>query len=373
MIDKSKQLATPIDVRERKRLDTLFSRISFIVDNARRRISRSVDSEMVEAYWKIGREIIEEEQQGQSRAGYGERIIGNLSERMIGRYGKGFAQANLKYMRRFYSAYPKLLGGQIGHAVRGQFGLENKLNPNLAWTHYRVLTKVESPKIRAFYEIEAVKNGWSSRELERQIDSLLFERLARSRDKKGVMRLALKGQEVRKPEDAIKDPIILEFLGLPESHKLVESKVEEALTDNLRLFLLELGMGFSFLDRQQRLTLDGDHFYVDLVFYHTILKAYILIDLKVGKLTHADIGQMQLYVNFYDQERRNTGDNPTIGLILCTNKNDAAVRYTLGKMGQRIFASRYKLHLPSEADLVNEIRRELRFMKVIKRRPSQSR
>jgi predicted nuclease of restriction endonuclease-like (RecB) superfamily len=276
-------------------------------------------------------------------------------------------------MRLFYLAYPNLLGPEIHHAVRDESGggpahapkrrkagSTGRLNPDLSWTHYRSLTKVESSQARDFYEIEAVRNHWSSRELDRQINSLLYERLAKSRDKKGLMRLATEGQEIRAPGDVFKDPVVLEFIGLPESHRLVESELEEALLTNLQAFLLELGKGFAFLARQRRITLGGDHFYVDLVFYHVVLKCYVLLDLKVDKLTHADVGQMQLYVNYYDETQRTAGDNPTLGLILCVDKNDLMVRYTLGKENRQIFASRYKLHLPSERELAEEIRRELR-------------
>jgi predicted nuclease of restriction endonuclease-like (RecB) superfamily len=225
------------------------------------------------------------------------------------------------------------------------------------------LLRVDAPEARAFYEIEALANAWSARELERQINSLLFERLAKSKDKPGLMQLANQGQTVAKPADIFKDPVVMEFLGMPESPRLVESKLEQALVDNLQAFLLELGRGFAFVSRQERITLDGDHFNIDLVFYHTILKCYVLIDLKVGKLTHGDLGQMQLYVNYYDRERRTEGDNPTLGLILCTDKNDAVVKYTLGRDHRRtIFTSRYKLHLPTEAELRAEMQRELREM-----------
>ena len=235
------------------------------------------------------------------------------------------------------------------------------MHPNLSWSLYRHLLRVESSNARAFYEIEALQNNWSARELERQINSLLYERLALSKDKKGLMRLAKKGQEIQTPVDVFKDPVVMEFLGLPEVPKLVESALEQALINNLQAFLLELGKGFAFLSRQERITLDGDHFYIDLVFYHTVLKCFVLIDLKVGKLTHQDLGQLQLYVNYYDRERRTEGDNPTLGLILCTDKNDAVVRYTLGPDQQKkIFASRYKLYLPTEAELQAEVRRELR-------------
>jgi len=248
--------------------------------------------------------------------------------------------------------------------VRSESWAPGQLHPNLSWTHYRTLLRVDKPVARAFYEIEALKNNWSARELERQINSLLYERLAKSKDKAGLLKLATKGQEIQRPADVFKDPVVIEFLGLPESPKLVESHLEEALINNLQAFLLELGKGFAFVSRQERITLDGDHFYVDLVFYHTVLKCYVLIDLKVGKLTHGDLGQLQLYVNYYDQERRTRGDNPTLGLILCTDKNDAVVRYTLGPhQEKKIFASRYKLHLPTEAELKAEIRRELEVLR----------
>jgi predicted nuclease of restriction endonuclease-like (RecB) superfamily len=223
---------------------------------------------------------------------------------------------------------------------------------------------VDSAEPHAFYEIEAIKNNWSARELERQKNSLLHERLALSKDKKGLMSLATKGHAVQRPADVFKDPVVIEFLGLPESPRLVETDLEQALINNLQSFLLELGKGVAFVARQERLTIDGDHFYIDLVFYHTVLKCYVIIDLKTGKLTHQDLGQLQLYVNYYDRERRTKGDNPTLGLILCADKNDAVVKYTLGpEQEKKIFASRYKLHLPSEAELKAEIRREIKLFR----------
>ena len=218
--------------------------------------------------------------------------------------------------------------------------------------------RVENPQARSFYEIESVKNNWSARELERQKGSLLFERLALSKDKKGLMKLAQKGQELQTYEDMIKDPYVLEFTGLPARTRLYESKLEQALIDNLSRFLLELGKGFTFVARQKRISLEGDHFYIDLVFYNTILKCFVLIDLKIGKLIHQDIGQMQMYVNFYDRDIRQRDDNPTVGLVLCEDKKDAVVRYTLPQRNKRIFASRYKLYLPTEEELLKELRRE---------------
>ncbi|MFA5141236.1 MAG: PDDEXK nuclease domain-containing protein, partial [Elusimicrobiota bacterium] len=285
-------------------------------------------------------------------------------------YGRGYSFQNLSFIRQFFQRYPHLLGPEPilytvcreSSGVARQAGGEwspGRLNPALSWSQYRTLLRVEDPRARGFYEIEAAKNGWVVRELARQIDSLLYERLAKSKDKDDLLRLALKGQEVQKPTDVFKDPFVIEFTGLPESAGLVESGLEKALTDNLQRFLLELGKGFAFMSRQERITLDGDHFYVDLVFYHAVLKCYVLVDLKSGKLTHQDLGQMLFYVNYFDKERRSRGDRPTLGLILCTDKNDAVVRYTLGKGQKKIFASRYQLHLPTEAELSAELRREL--------------
>lgn len=368
----------------------LYTRVREILESARTRMARSVNTTQVVANWLVGREIVEEEQQGNKRADYGERLMHALSARLQREYGEGYGLSSLKSIRSFYLAYPELLSGEKGHALRGLLSLSSKshalrglsslvpssplshpargrswspgqLHANLSWTHYRTLLRAESPAARAFYEIEASQQCWSARELERQIASLLFERLAKSRDKAGVRRLATKGQEILSPADIFKDPVVMEFIGLPESHRLVESDVEQALLNQLQSFLLELGKGFAFVARQQRVTLDGDHFYIDLVFYHVVLKCYVLLDLKVGKLTHTDLGQLQLYVNYFDREKRTPGDHPTLGLILCTDKNDAVVKYTLGDEQQKkIFASRYKFHLPTEAALKAEVRRELK-------------
>jgi predicted nuclease of restriction endonuclease-like (RecB) superfamily len=377
----------------------LYERIRQILESARTSASRTVNTTQVVANWLIGREIVEEEQKGKKRARYGEELLKDLSERLTEDFEKGWSVRNLEYCRNFYLEYPVLLEDQKSNAVRSislsyppvddrhisnaagaeseteiataipnapraKFWQPGQLHPNLSWTHYRRLVRVERTDARAFYEIEAIKNNWSARELERQINSLLYERLALSKDEKGLMRLAKKGQEIQRPIDAFKDPVVMEFLDLPSSPKLVESDLEQALINNLQTFLLELGKGFAFVSRQERITLDGDHFYIDLVFYHTILKCFVLIDLKVGKLTHQDLGQIQLYVNYFDRERRTEGDNPTLGLILCTDKNDAVVRYTLGPdQEKKIFASRYKLYLPTEAELQAELRRELRQLR----------
>jgi predicted nuclease of restriction endonuclease-like (RecB) superfamily len=379
----------------------VYERIRQILESARSSVARTVNTTQVIANWLIGREIVEEEQRGKRRAGYGEELLKDLSDRLTKDCEKGWSVRNLEYCRNFYAEYPVLIDIQKSNAVRSIFTITptgnehipnvlrsdsksaaseglaiekgyalrsetwqpGQLHPNLSWTHYRTLMRVDKAGARAFYEIEAIDNSWSARELERQLNSLLYERLALSKDKKGVMRLALKGQTIQRPADVFKDPVVMEFLGLPASPRLVESNLEEALINNLQAFLLELGKGFAFVARQERITLDGDHFYIDLVFYHTILKCFVLIDLKVGKLTHQDLGQLQLYVNYYDRERRTKGDNPALGLILCTDKNDAVVRYTLGPDQQKkIFASRYKLYLPTEAELQAELRRELRLL-----------
>ncbi len=373
----------------------LYTRIRQILESARAYAARSVNTAQVIANWLIGREIVEEEQRGKRRAGYGEKLLGDLSRRLQAEFGGGYSVDNLEWFRQFYLGYPGLLvaqnsdalrrnssGTPISEAVRRESVLDvlrgpgttrhaprseswqpGLLHSSLSWTHYRTLLRVDKPETRAFYEIEAIKHNWSARELERQINSLLYERLALSRDKKGLMRLATKGHEVQQPTDAFKDPVVMEFLGLPESPRLVETELEQALIDNLRAFLLELGKGFAFVARQERLTLDGDHFYIDLVFYHVVLKCFVIVELKTGKLTHQDLGQLQLYVNYYDRERRTEGDNPTLGLILCADKNDTVVKYTLGPDQQKtIFASRYKLHLPTEAELRAELQREVRAL-----------
>lgn len=381
MATKTKKSAVTATV-----IPPLYERVREILDAARSNIARTVNTTQVVANWLIGREIVEEEQQGKRRADYGRQLMAQLSEALTAAYGRGWSVRQLEYCRNFYCAYPSLVAMEksnavraefpeaaILHAVRGEFASmaaqpavgcqAGQLNPNLSWTHYRTLLKVNRAEARAFYEIEAARNNWSARELERQINSLLFDRLAKSRDKKGLMRLAVHGQEVAQPIDVLKDPLVLEFLDMPESPRLVESKLEQALIGNLETFLLELGKGFAFVSRQERITLDGDHFYIDLVFYHTVLKCFVLIDLKVGKLTHADLGQIQFYVNYYDRERRTEGDNPTLGLILCPDKNDAVVKYTLGEQQERnIFTSRYQLYLPTVEELENELRRELRFL-----------
>jgi predicted nuclease of restriction endonuclease-like (RecB) superfamily len=324
----------------------LAGRITTIIEIARKRVQSVVDHEMVLAYWEIGREIVEDEQKGEKRAGYGEYVLKNLTTALTSQYGKGFDYSNLKNMRQFYKTYP------IGDALRSQ----------LSWTHYRLLMRIDDSHKRSFYEIESAAGNWSTREMERQMNSMLFERLALSLDKEGVLALAREGQVMREPTDLVKDPYVLEFLGLPQSDVLYEKELESALLEHMQKFLLELGKGFSFVSRQKRITLDGDHFYIDLVFYNYILKCFVLIDLKIGKLAHQDMGQMQMYVNYYTREMMNDGDNPPIGILLCDSKSEAVVRYTLPEVNNQIFASRYKLYLPTEEELRLELMKDRKLL-----------
>jgi predicted nuclease of restriction endonuclease-like (RecB) superfamily len=329
----------------------IYFRVKTILDEARLKVYKAVNSAMVNAYWEIGRVIVEEEQKGNTKAEYGQKLLENLSARLSLDFGKGFDASNLSIMRKLYLTYPIL----------------DALRQELSWTHYRILIRIDNMQARNFYEIECIKNNWSARELERQKSSLLFERLALSKDKKGLLKLANKGQELQTYEDMIKYPYVLEFTGLAPQEKLYEKKLEQAIIDNLSKFILELGRGFTFVARQKRITLDGDHFYIDLVFYNTILKCYVLIDLKTGKLTHQDIGQMQMYVNYYDRELKQSNDNFTVGLVLGEDKKDAVVRYNLPENNKQIFASRYKLYLPTEKELKSELRKDRKIIEFNKK------
>ena len=353
-------------MNELDRLDSLYHKASCYIEHARQNIQRTVDSEIVKAYWLIGRDIIEEEQAGKERASYGREILKILSEKLTNKYKRGFSVDTLERARKFYFIYSHVASQEKSatplRISSGAIVEENlpKFSPNLSWAHYLLLIRVKRDEARKFYEVESLKNHWSSRELHRQISSLLFERVSKSKNKDELLKLACKGQEINTPDDAIKDPIVLEFLGLPESHQLIESKLEEALILNMQQFLLELGKSFAFVARQKRLTLEGDHFYADLVMYNIALKCYVIIDLKTHALTHADLGQMQLYVNYFDQEVKFENDNPTIGLVLCTGKNESMVKYMLGDNAKKIFASTYQFHLPTEKELEAELKREIK-------------
>lgn len=367
MTKSSKNKLIPISqiAIQNSNIENLYNKVVRYVDHARGTIHRTIDTEMVKAYWLIGRDAVEEEQNGQERALYGKFILKNLSERLSKKYGRGFSVDTLEKVRKFYLTYSSHIAHVEKSATPSRISEMPVFSSNLSWSHYELLMRVSRVSARQFYEVEAQKNNWAVRELRRQIGSLLFDRLAKSKDKTGLLKLSYKGQEVNKPEDAIKDPMILEFLNLPESHRLIESKLEEALYNDLQKFLLELGKGFAFVARQKRLTLDGQHFYADLVFYSIPLKAYIIVDVKTTELTHADLGQIMLYVNYFDKEVRVEGDNPTIGIVLCTKKNNKMVEYCLGENAKQIFASTYQFHLPTVEELESELKKEIEQFKLL--------
>lgn len=317
--------------------ENLYYKVSELLKQAQSNVVQTVNKTMVTTYFEIGRMIVEEEQKGKERAEYGQQLINELSYKLSTEFGKGFSPTNIKQMRSFYLIYSK------GQTVSDEF--------NLSWSHYLKLMRIDDENERRFYEIETYKNNWSLRELQRQYDSALYTRLALSRDKKKVIELSEKGLIIEKPKDAIKDPYVLEFIGLPERPSYTESDLEQKLIDKLEHFLLELGTGFTFVARQKRITFDEKHFRIDLVFYNRILKCFVLIDLKIGELKHQDIGQMQMYVNYYDREIKLKDENQTIGLILCQNKSEAVVEYTLPENNEQIFASKYQTVLPSKERL----------------------
>ena len=315
----------------------IYDEISNLLKEARKSIVSNINTTMTKTYFLIGKRIVEEEQNGNERAIYGENLIKTLSKRLTEEFGKGFSKTNLKQMKSFYIAYRK------GQTVSDQF--------KLSWSHYLILMRMENIEERNFYEIESIQNNWSLRELRRQIDSALYERLVLSRDKAKIKELAFKGQVIEKPEDVVKDPYILEFLGLEEQSDYSENKLETEIINNLEKFLLELGKGFTFVGRQVRFTFDEKHFRVDLVFYNRILKCFVLIDLKIGEVTHQDLGQMQMYVNYYDRYVRLPDENKSIGIIICREKNDTLVKLTLPEDNNQIFASKYMTVLPSKEEL----------------------
>ncbi len=340
----------------------LLNRVSTIIAEARRKTVRQINTIITQTYWEIGRIIIEEEQKGKQRAKYGEALIKKLSKDLTKRFGKGFTTANLWNIRQFYLTYPKLYAPRTESTDEKLYALRRELT----WTHFRILMRVENEIARKFYEIETTKNNWSTRELDRQINSLLFERVSLSKNKKGVIELAKKGQVIEKPEDAIKDPYVLEFLGLPERTLYSESTLEQTLIDHLQEFILELGKGFTFVARQKRITIDNEHYYIDLVFYHRILRCLVLIDLKVGKLDHKDVGQMNFYLNYIKDKEMLHDENLPIGIILCTesNRSRAFVEYALGGLSNKVFVSKYKLYLPTKKELEQEIKKESAYLRL---------
>ena len=364
-----------------KRRD-LAERIITLVEEAKRKVVSAVNVALVYTYYEVGRMIVEEEQCGKKRAEYGKAQLQGLSKKLTVQLGKGWGAENLRLMRKLYLVFSKEIQNAvleipsdsvnpvcpIGEAktasqskiVSGVYEIKKATYPfRLSWSHYLVLMRIDNPDERRFYEIEAAENGWDLDELKRQFNSSLYERLALSRDKKGVLELSKRGQIVRKPEDAVKDPYVLEFLGLEEKAQYSETELESRIIEHVEQFMLEMGKGFILVGRQVRFTFEEKHFRVDLVFYNRILRGFVVVDLKTGELTHQDIGQMQMYVNYYDRMVKMAEENPTIGILLCADKNDAIVEMTLPKGQHRIFASKYLTILPDKETLRALVRKQL--------------
>ena len=379
MTKPAKEVATP-------QPDALFGRVAAILDQARGNVVRAVNTQMVLAYWLIGREIVQELQGGEERAAYGKQVVETLSAYLTEHYGKGFSAQTLWKFRLFYQAFSdrfpnlspagrelaatgkmSLLGiemdkQRIPHPAGGESA--QGFSPPLSWSHYRALMRVENLVARDFYEREAIECGWSKVQLERQIHSFYFDRIVANRGQKGLLsdgRERLPGEWVE-PSQVLKSPLVLEFLGLPDPPHLHENRLEQAIIDNLQNFLLELGKGFSFVARQKHIRFGDQDYYVDLVFYNYVLKCFLLLDLKMGKLTHADVGQMDGYVRLYEDQFKIPGDNPTIGLLLCSDKTEAVAKYSILSESKQIFASKYMLSLPTEEQLRLEIERERRLI-----------
>lgn len=335
-------------------IEGLLHQIRAVVQQARQRSYSAVNAAMVNAYWHIGRHIVEFEQAGQTRAAYGLRVLPELSRRLTQELGAGYSQVNLKYFRQFYLCFP------IGHTACDQSAVQPQLPP-LTWSHFRMLLRVQTSEARSWYAQEAVTQGWSVRALDRQISTLYFERLLSSQDKTALRSEAanlIQTQAAPDPRDFIRDPYVLEFLQAQPGAVLYEKDLEQGLLDQLQKFLLELGKGFAFVARQRHLRVEDEDAFVDLVFYNYILKCFVLIELKVGKLSHQDVGQLDMYVRVFDQHIRQPGDNPTIGLILCSERNEAVARYSLLADSEQVFASRYQPWLPTEAELQAELTRD---------------
>jgi len=366
--------------------DSLFQRVTSILEQARGNVVRSVNANMVLAYWLIGREIVQALQGGDARAEYGKQVVEKLSTRLTKEYGRGFSTTNLWYFRQFYQVYmgrmgiPHLSGGESTggeklHLSGGELARSEKYDPSnsdatqgfssqLSWSHYRALMRVQDEQARVFYEQESVECGWSKTQLERQIQSSYYQRIVANGGKEGLTRHdreRLLGDSTS-PRHILKSPYVLEFLDLPDSKELHESTLEQAIIDNLQSFLLELGKGFSFVARQKHMRFEDDDFYVDLVFYNFMLKCFLIIDLKIGKLTHRDVGQMDGYVRLFEDRFKVAGDNPTIGLILCSDKNEAVAKYSVLSEGRQVFAAKYLQFLPSEQELKLEIERERKLI-----------
>jgi len=342
-MDENKNKLQPIEssLPEPGELE-FFKSVCELIQQARRSVEKNINTTMTITYYEIGRRIIEKEQHGEKRAQYGKRILQGLSDYLTENLGKGFSVENLKLMRRFYVIYSKI---QIGQSPITQF------NQHISWTHYVQLMRIANEDERRFYELEIAENGWSIREFQRQFDTSLYERLALSRDKDKVRELSVKGQIIESPQDLFKDPYVLEFTGLPEKSSYTETELEQKLIDHLQQFLLELGKGFAFMGRQVRFTFEEESFFVDLVFYNRLLRCFVLIDLKIGRIKHNDVGQMQTYVNYYDRKVKLSDENPTIGIVLCKDKKEALVEMMLPEEQNQIFAACYQTVLPSKEQL----------------------
>lgn len=325
------------------RIEDLYFKISAIIDKARQTVKTTVNTAMVYSYFEIGRYIVEEEQNGKTRAEYGKAVLKQLSERLTASYGEGWTYSNLRQIRQFYNTYSNLTNS----VCQIQF--------SLSWSHYLILMRIANPEERSFYEIECKEQDWSVRQLSRQVNSSLYERLALSRDKKEVMRLASEGQNIEKKKDILKNPLTLEFLGLKPDSAYSETKLENAIISRLQDFLLEMGKGFLFEARQKRFTFNEKHFFVDLVLYNRLLQCYVLIDLKIDELSHQDLGQMQMYVNYFDRFVKRDFEKPTIGILLCKQKDDALVELTLPS-DSNIYAQEYQLYLPEKQILQEKLK-----------------
>ena len=328
-------------IKDNIQFNTIFNNIKELVVNSRNKVYTTVNIEMLKLYWNIGK-IIMGIQQGDERAKYGDSILEKLSEKLTNEFGKGFSKRNLERMRKFYICFP----------------ITTTVSSQLSWSHYLELIKIEDKSKRNFYFNECINTKWSVRELQRQRDSLLYERLLLSADKEKVLELSEKGQILKTSKDLVKDPFVLEFLDIKENTYYLESDLEKNILEHLKEFLLELGKGFGYVGNQVRITLNEEHFYPDLVFYNRILKCFVIIDLKIGKVTHQDIGQMQMYVNYYDREIKQRDENQTIGILLSTNKNETVVKYTLPQSNETIFSTEYKLHMPTEQELISAVEEE---------------
>jgi len=320
----------------------MLNQIKQVMIDARSNVARAVNNELIAAYWNVGRIIVEHEQDNNERAIYGKQTLKELSKILTEEFGKGFSVSNLQFMRRFYQNYP----------------IQQTLSVKLSWSHYCELLLISEADKRSFYEKECVGAGWSVRELKRQIETSLYERLLLSsgtENKERVLKLALKGNEITKPGDIIKDPYVFEFLGVPENKPVLESDLEKALVEHIEKFLLELGKGFMFVGTQQRITLGNEHYYVDMVFYNKILHSYVLIELKTKKLMPAAVGQLNMYLNFYKEEINEESDNPPIGIILCTDRDFLGAEYALGGLNNNIFASKYTYVIPNKEELIAQV------------------